>query len=348
MKMEATQQNLLRIQDIIAEVKRQTISLERQVKRAEEYKAIRKEVKEIEIRFAIQEYAELSEKGETLRGYLKALREREVEISAQTAQKEALIEGMRLSGMEEEERLSSLQQEVFELGRSIQKMESEVEFFRREEGNLQKQEGQFLEEVRESLRIWRETRKERKRMGQVQNHLEEEHHESKEILKEWETLFNDFRATYQEISDQLEAEKGRLIDTLTQLTSFKNRQSHLEERKEDLQKRIRSHGKEFEEVRTGLSQLQETLVKIERERESNRSLHTMLQEEKERWEGEIDKLKEIFHTKQTERSSVEEGLRQNRSRFLSLKELQEKEGGPGEMEGDFRGRGRYLGTGSAI
>ena len=84
MKMEATQQNLLRIQDIIAEVKRQIVTLERQVKRAEEYKAIRKEVKEIEIRFALQEYAELSEKGEAARGYLKALRDREMEISAQS------------------------------------------------------------------------------------------------------------------------------------------------------------------------------------------------------------------------------------------------------------------------
>ncbi len=79
MKMEATQQNLLRIQDIIAEVKRQIVSLERQVKRAEEYKAIRKEAKEIEIRFALQEYTELSEKGEATKGYLKALHDRETE-----------------------------------------------------------------------------------------------------------------------------------------------------------------------------------------------------------------------------------------------------------------------------
>jgi chromosome segregation protein len=323
MKMEATQQNLLRIQDIVAEVKRQIVSLERQVKRAEEYKGIRKEVKEIEIRFALQEYTELSEKGEAIRGYLKALREREVEISSQTAQKEASIEGMRLRGMEEEERLSSLQQEVFELDRKIQKMESEVEFFRREEGSLQKQENQFLEEIRKSLRIWRETRKERKRTEQVQNHLKEEHQENEEILKEWEILFNDFRTTYQDLSEQLEAEKGKFINTLTQLTSLKNRQSHLEERRGDLQKRIRSCEKESEEVRTGLSQLQELLAKGEGEREANRSLHTVLQKEKEEWEGEIEKLKEVLRTKQTERSSLEEVLRQDRSRFLSLKELQE-------------------------
>ena len=60
MKMDATQQNLLRIQDIISEVKRQIVTLERQVKRAEEYKAMRKEVREIELRFALQEYGELS------------------------------------------------------------------------------------------------------------------------------------------------------------------------------------------------------------------------------------------------------------------------------------------------
>src|SRR5512139_701227 len=158
MKMDATQQNLLRIQDIIAEVKRQIVTLERQVKRAEEYKAIRKEVKEIEIRFALQEYTELSEKGEAARGYLKALRDRELEVSTQNAKKEALIESMRLGGMAEEENLRNLQQEVFELGRKIQKMENEIEFFNREAGGLQRQEHQFIEEIRESLGAWRGTR----------------------------------------------------------------------------------------------------------------------------------------------------------------------------------------------
>ena len=323
MKMEATQQNLLRIQDIVAEVKRQIASLERQVKRAEEYKAIRREVKEIEIRFALQEYAELSERGEAAKGYLKALRDREREISAQTAGKEVSMEAMRLRGMEEEERLRCLQQEVFELGRKIQKLENEIEFFRREEERLQKQAHQFIGEIRESFRSWREIRRERKRTDQVQRILKEESHENEEILKEWEALFNDFRTTYRELAEELETEKSRLIDTLTQLTSLKNRHSHLEERREDLQKRIRSHEKESEEVRTGLSQLEETLTRRERERELNLSLQALLQEEKGRWEGEIERLRAVLSGKQTERSGLEEILRQDRSRHLSLKELHE-------------------------
>ena len=323
MKMEATQHNLLRIQDIIAEVKRQIITLERQVKRAEEYKAIRKEVKEIEIRFGLQEYAELSEKGEAARGYLKALREREMKISTQMAEREASVEGMRLRSMEEEEKLRSLQQGVYELGQRIQKTENEVEFFRREAGSLQKQEAQMIEEVREGLKTWRGGQRERRRTEQIRLELKEERHENEEIMKEWEILFNEFRGTYQEVSEQLEAEKSKLIDTLTQLTSLKNRQSHLEERKEDLQKRIRSHEKESEEVRSGLAQLKEDLSRTEKERELTRSLQLTLQGEKERWEGEIEKLREALRAKQTERSAVEEMLRQDRSRFLSLKELQE-------------------------
>ncbi len=174
MKMEAAQQNLLRIQDIIAEVKRQIVTLERQVKRAEEYKAVRKEIREIELRFALQEYAELSEKGEASRGYLKALRERETGISTQVSQQEASIEGMRLKGLEEEEKLRSLQQEVFELSRKAQRLENEIEFLRREREGLQKQETQWIDEVKEGFRAWRGTLRERKGTEEQRKGLEEE------------------------------------------------------------------------------------------------------------------------------------------------------------------------------
>ena len=104
-------------------------------------------------------------------------------------------------------------------------------------------------------------------------------------------------STHQELLEELEAEKVELIDTLTQLTSLKNRLTHLEERKEDLQKRIRSNEKESEEVRTRLAQLEEAFSEKMKERELNLSIQSIYQEEKVRWEGEIEGLKEIFHQK---------------------------------------------------
>jgi chromosome segregation protein len=323
MKMEATQQNLLRIQDIIAEVKRQIVSLERQVKRAEEYKAVRKEIKAIELRFALQEYEELSEKGEAARGYLKALRDREIEISAQSAQREASIEGMRLTGMEEEETFRSYQQEVFELGRKIQKMESEIEFFRRERENLQRQETQSIQELRDYWNARREAQRERRKLEKNRSEVVEEHRRIEEDLKNVESRFNDLKGTYGGLSNQSEDEKGKLIDTLTQLTSFRNRLSHLEERKESLQKQIRSNQEESEKARQGLSQLETTLSTAVGEKELILSLRSVFQEEKTRWEGELEGLKKALSQKQAERLAKEEALRQNRSRYHSLKELQE-------------------------
>ena len=323
LKMEATQQNLLRIQDITAEVKRQIVSLERQVKRAEEYKAVRKEAREIELRFALLEYGELSEKGEATKGYLKALRDRELEISSQTAQKEASLEEMKLRGMEEEERLRSFQQEVFGIGQRIQKLESEIEFFRRERGSLLKQESQMTEEVRAGLLSRKGAQRERRRNEETRQALEREYREGAEILKEWETLFSEFRTTYQEIFEQWETEKGGLVDSLTRLTSFKNRQSHLEERREDLRQRIHSHEKETQDVSQAVVRLEERLTEIESEKERNLSLRSMLHEEKEKWEEEIERSREILRDKQEARTALEERLRQDRSRYFSLKELQE-------------------------
>lgn len=323
MKMEATQQNLLRIQDIIAEVKRQILTLERQVKRAEEYKMIRKELKEIELRFALQEFAELSEKGEATKGYLKALREREMGISNQLTEKETQIERIRAQRVEEEEKERLLEKELYELAQAIQKRENEVAHLRRERENLQKQEGRLKEEIAEGFWSWRKSQRDRREAEEVSSRLENEKREIRETLQEWEILYSEFKATFQEVVDQLETEKGKIINLLTQQTSLRNRQSHLEEREEALQKRWKEHEKEFEEAQKILNQLEKRIVQIEGERERNLSLKTRLHEEREKDEKDLERLRAELERLQRARSALEEELRENRFRYLSLKELQE-------------------------
>ena len=92
---------------------------------------------------------------------------------------------------------------------------------------------------------------------------------------------------------------------------------------EDHQRRIRSSQKESEEVGAGLARLEQDLSGMSEQREKSLSIQSALQEEKIRWEEEIEGLKGTLRERQRERAEIEEVLRQDRSRYLSLKELQE-------------------------
>src|SRR5512136_2530999 len=94
-KMEATKQNILRLNDIIREVKSQLNAVSRQAKRAEQYKALKKEVKEAELILALHTYMDLSGQKETLGKTRDSLNGRDLELTTNLKEMEASIEGLK-------------------------------------------------------------------------------------------------------------------------------------------------------------------------------------------------------------------------------------------------------------
>ena len=65
-KMEATKQNIVRLNDIHKEVKSQLSAVTRQAKKAEQYKAVKQRIREAELTLSQQGYAKLTQKNEAL------------------------------------------------------------------------------------------------------------------------------------------------------------------------------------------------------------------------------------------------------------------------------------------
>ncbi|RJP17477.1 MAG: chromosome segregation protein SMC [Deltaproteobacteria bacterium] len=110
-KMESTRQNLARVKDILEEVRRQIATLERQVRKAERYKALRAELRELDLRIATRRRRAMSgecdDAGKELLSLEDVLIASRTEISRLDAEREQALAAREerekvLAGMREE------------------------------------------------------------------------------------------------------------------------------------------------------------------------------------------------------------------------------------------------------
>ncbi|GAJ01576.1 unnamed protein product, partial [marine sediment metagenome] len=127
-KMESTRQNIVRLTDIIREVKTQLNSMSRQAKRAERYKALKKSVKEAELTLALQTYSDLTAKQKSLKDAHDAIADRSIEIETRLKKLEASVEKIKEEILENDGLISGHQEKLYEIKNGISIKEQEIEF----------------------------------------------------------------------------------------------------------------------------------------------------------------------------------------------------------------------------
>jgi len=95
LKIRRTQDNLLRISDVITEVKRQMNSLKRQARKAERYKTIQDQVRDLAIKVATYEYKTISSAKRETDDLLQSLRDSDFEHESEQAKLDAAIEQIK-------------------------------------------------------------------------------------------------------------------------------------------------------------------------------------------------------------------------------------------------------------
>ncbi|MFO0705772.1 MAG: chromosome segregation protein SMC [Nitrospira sp.] len=95
-KLDATQQNLLRVRDIIAEVKKQLNSLERQARQARTYQTLQKEARSVEVELLTREFLSLRTGLKEVEAEVVSLDQREAEQAAEQARVATELEQARL------------------------------------------------------------------------------------------------------------------------------------------------------------------------------------------------------------------------------------------------------------
>ncbi|RQW07449.1 chromosome segregation protein SMC, partial [candidate division KSB1 bacterium] len=125
-KLEATEKDLVRVEDIMSEVEKTVRSLKRQVSRAQRYQTLAQELKELDIKLASFDYAALLNELEPLQARLDLSVDDREKTSASLANNDATYEDLRRSLLEIERRLAEAQSQHNQQSRDMQKFEERV------------------------------------------------------------------------------------------------------------------------------------------------------------------------------------------------------------------------------
>jgi chromosome segregation protein len=131
-KMDATQQNLTRVADIVQELGKQLESLNRQARKAERYRALKAQIRELELRSAAARYLEITATRRAAEERQAALRAEELELAARVAELDAALEQDRARLAEGETRLAALSAREHELASQLRVSEVSQEAAARE------------------------------------------------------------------------------------------------------------------------------------------------------------------------------------------------------------------------
>ncbi|MBI2455736.1 MAG: chromosome segregation protein SMC [candidate division NC10 bacterium] len=125
-KLEATEQNLLRIRDVIAEVERQRNSLKRQANKAERYRELDRRATELKLYLKFREHAALWDELQTTLARLSPRQETLTGLRAGIAATEADLESRRLQALAQEQAVATAQEALYALRGQIDRDEAEL------------------------------------------------------------------------------------------------------------------------------------------------------------------------------------------------------------------------------
>jgi len=143
-KLDATEQDLARIEDLLFEINNQLKTLENQAKKAEKYFEIKKEYREVSIELAKSSLEGFNASYKSLQSQSESETDKKFQLEAMIAGEEAALEQEKLEFIEKEKQLQALQHAFNDLVQQLRNKEGEknlvsqrVNFLQEKESNLQ-------------------------------------------------------------------------------------------------------------------------------------------------------------------------------------------------------------------
>jgi len=313
LKIQRTQNNLLRINDVIVEVKRQMNALKRQANKAERYKRYQEQIKSLEVDLAVHRYLDLTAKIEEAKDLFTSLKDTDFQHESELAKLDAAIEEIKAERTAKHQAISAKASEKSELQRQLDKLEGAIEHKGKDLIRYDQDMAKFAGEIEEIETKTREITSEISDLETGKKQLLSSLEDKKSTLKEKQESSAALRRTLDELKDRLEEKKSTLVNLASRKATYQNtienasrNRQHLSKRLEQLRSERTESATELEKLNTELGKTtttqQDLQTKVEDIGRKLDSLEKSLQDNRESLRDQVRHVRETELERQKIRS----------------------------------------------
>lgn len=235
-KLDDTEQNLLRIHDLVTELEDQIGPLREQSQKALHYKELRSELKEKELSLYVYQIEQIHSSWSEANERLASLKQKQLELSTIVSSHDAILERDRTELREVEEAVERLQGELLHYSEATEKSEGYRELLKERLKNLLANKEQLLNSLNGSEERYVEREQELDNLKLKLSVLEQELAELREKLSSEEAKLVGVTGGISQ--EQEESLKGNLLELMNQMAQARNEIRYADQQKEAIERRL--------------------------------------------------------------------------------------------------------------
>lgn len=320
-KLQATEQNLVRLQDILGELKRQMDSLQRQAQRAERYRNLKRQIEELDLWLSSKQYVDLKQAADEAERIFNEAQSLEVEGESKLSTLQADLETLKLQILEKEKNLEIMQNQVYENQSIAQKKEMEIQELKFEIEQARRNEmmtGNLVNESKARLELL--TRDQ----VQMKTHVNELEVDALRLKEEFETKSTNFQSHQERVTtvdEDLTVQRRELIALGQADSALSAKIQSLEGQVSALNDQEVESTSRVEEMRVQLHEIEKRRHKVQNELDKERQLQLDLSNDVESFEANKRILTESVQAKKVDVDQFKDSLNEVASRLYGLENL---------------------------
>ncbi|MBW2109012.1 MAG: chromosome segregation protein SMC, partial [Deltaproteobacteria bacterium] len=323
LKVKRTQNNLLRISDVIYEVKRQMNSQKRQARKAERYKALQARIQDLEVKLAVHQYKTITAQIREAGKLLEALKDTDFQHESELAKLDAEIQRIKEDRAARYHQITEERARRHDIQRRLDKLEADIAYATRDLERFDTEAGQCEAEIKGIEEKARDIDQECRALEVRKAALTHDTQKARKALESEHAHHASLKVKVVELNRTLDAAKSRLVNLTGEKAAYENTLNAADRNKAALSKRLGRVMEEKGECEQEISDLESRLARLEDSRKALQKNHHEVEQQGQSLDKQVRANREALAAQIRRVQQIELERQKMRSHYATLKKMDE-------------------------